>query len=672
MVDNYPIGPKMDIAGRNLVAQPRFGTDKAPTIPAKTDPTNTSHHTWLWWSGEYGDEATKLDPGYGENDTGWTCAVQGSQKVRALGIPAHGKANIRLGDSDNKVLPTNQLQLWIHYYSKAPVKVWIGYNGGLDRYMGALPTCYAGWAWEQLVMDLVPPRGTQTGTDEYMPIMTLETRSVSALVSHIRVDYSHAGVAGYFDGSTPTHYASFATVPVPGASHGTGATIAVEPVTFKWMQDPFQSVTRSIHYVPLKTETGRNLLRQPKFLDSHPVDPADPIGDTLINTAWKGDGSLVSPDSTAGPAFTATWGGSFTEISTVLTDPEPPGTAITVWTRYKSTGSPGSDKLTVGLRYADQNGRIPTAQLAASTTFTDAKTTLTMPLDPTDSNGDPITDYTVELFYQSDGNPGTGLAAARADHPVGTKPDAIDNYFDGDTPDDDVAGNKFYWLGVRNHSASVSLKRPPDTPGTATGSGSGTGSGTGTGTGSGTGTGTGSGTGSGTGTGTGTGSGSTGVQQPPIAVAHPQTPTSGSGSGSGTIATVAPVAGGFDTGGALAADVDGTVTMPVQRVFHAPTANNLAQALGRPVDPTVIALADSWLPVVTELARTYTGGRGFDHWTGPPNVAIGAVISVATARLVANPEQIPTDVGAVSVRGGFAGWTLPELSVLNRYRKRSL
>lgn len=73
--------------------------------------------------------------------------------------------------------------------------------------------------------------------------------------------------------------------------------------------------------------------------------------------------------------------------------------------------------------------------------------------------------------------------------------------------------------------------------------------------------------------------------------------------------------------------------------------------------------------LVTTLARAYTRGQGFID--GEPNTDIAAVITTASARLSANPEQIPTDVGSVSIRGGFQGWTLAETFVLNRYRRRA-
>ena len=48
----------------------------------------------------------------------------------------------------------------------------------------------------------------------------------------------------------------------------------------------------------------------------------------------------------------------------------------------------------------------------------------------------------------------------------------------------------------------------------------------------------------------------------------------------------------------------------------------------------------------------------------------------ARARMVSNPGQLPVDMTSGpfghSVRGVFQGWTLAELFVLNRYRKRAI
>ncbi len=96
---------------------------------------------------------------------------------------------------------------------------------------------------------------------------------------------------------------------------------------------------------------------------------------------------------------------------------------------------------------------------------------------------------------------------------------------------------------------------------------------------------------------------------------------------------------------------------------------DVAAFLGQGDDTTLVALAGQHAAIITALARAYTRGNGFTD--AEPNDEITAVITTATARLVANPEQIATTTGSVAVNGGFTGWTLAELFVLNRYRKRA-
>lgn len=100
------------------------------------------------------------------------------------------------------------------------------------------------------------------------------------------------------------------------------------------------------------------------------------------------------------------------------------------------------------------------------------------------------------------------------------------------------------------------------------------------------------------------------------------------------------------------------------------TGAQVAAFLGQSDDVQLVALADQAAQVVTAMARAYTRDEGFAG--AEPNDQIAAVITTAAARLVANPEQLATDVGSVSVRGGFTGWSLAELFVLNRFRRRSL
>lgn len=100
-----------------------------------------------------------------------------------------------------------------------------------------------------------------------------------------------------------------------------------------------------------------------------------------------------------------------------------------------------------------------------------------------------------------------------------------------------------------------------------------------------------------------------------------------------------------------------------------PSAQDVADFLGQGNDSTVVALAEEALPVITAMARAYTRGNGFTM--SQPNDEIGAVVTTATARLMANPDQVQYRAGEVSFQSAFTGWTLAELFVLNRYRKRA-
>ena len=95
--------------------------------------------------------------------------------------------------------------------------------------------------------------------------------------------------------------------------------------------------------------------------------------------------------------------------------------------------------------------------------------------------------------------------------------------------------------------------------------------------------------------------------------------------------------------------------------------------LGRPGDTAIEGLAEAAIPIVTTMVKAYVRGTG-TGWE--PNEELEAVIVTAAARLVTNPGQLPVDLAAgpftQSLRGGFTGWTLAELAVLNRYRKRAM
>ena len=100
--------------------------------------------------------------------------------------------------------------------------------------------------------------------------------------------------------------------------------------------------------------------------------------------------------------------------------------------------------------------------------------------------------------------------------------------------------------------------------------------------------------------------------------------------------------------------------------------DQVAAFLGKPDDTATEALAEQTIPLVTAMAKAYV--RGSADWE--PNDELDAVIVTASARIISNPGQLPFDqtAGAFtqSVRGGFQGWTLAELFVLNRYRRRAM
>lgn len=101
-----------------------------------------------------------------------------------------------------------------------------------------------------------------------------------------------------------------------------------------------------------------------------------------------------------------------------------------------------------------------------------------------------------------------------------------------------------------------------------------------------------------------------------------------------------------------------------------PTGQTVADFLGQGDDTALVALAGQHVRIVAALALSYTRGRGFT--AGEPYEDVAAVIVTATARLVDNPEQyFEKTVGPTSSRGNFAGWSLAEKFVLNRYRKRA-
>ena len=99
------------------------------------------------------------------------------------------------------------------------------------------------------------------------------------------------------------------------------------------------------------------------------------------------------------------------------------------------------------------------------------------------------------------------------------------------------------------------------------------------------------------------------------------------------------------------------------------TGQRVADFLGGGSDTNLVTLAENHAHVVTHMCRAYTRDGGFTD--GVPNDEIASVIVTAAARLASNPQQIANDVGTVSMRGGFQGFSFTERLVLNRYRKKA-
>lgn len=88
-------------------------------------------------------------------------------------------------------------------------------------------------------------------------------------------------------------------------------------------------------------------------------------------------------------------------------------------------------------------------------------------------------------------------------------------------------------------------------------------------------------------------------------------------------------------------------------------------------DPVLFTQATAAVATVEAMVAAYCRGR-HKLASGQTRDGVDEVILTAAARLVTNPSGIPYDTGGVSIRGGFTGFTLVELAVLNRYRVRAL
>lgn len=101
-----------------------------------------------------------------------------------------------------------------------------------------------------------------------------------------------------------------------------------------------------------------------------------------------------------------------------------------------------------------------------------------------------------------------------------------------------------------------------------------------------------------------------------------------------------------------------------------PLARRVAAYLGRADETETVALAELHVETVTAYVYGYTRGRGFTDGRPAPDLA--HVVVAAAAVLTSNPEQVSYySTGDYSERPAvLAGWTLPQLAILHRYRRR--
>lgn len=101
------------------------------------------------------------------------------------------------------------------------------------------------------------------------------------------------------------------------------------------------------------------------------------------------------------------------------------------------------------------------------------------------------------------------------------------------------------------------------------------------------------------------------------------------------------------------------------------TATDLVKWLGQsPSDADLMAQAGQAITLAVAMVDAYTRGAHL-YASGQARPGVDAVVQMAAARMLANPEGLRYSTGVVNFADAFTGFTLAELAVLNRYRKRA-
>ena len=101
------------------------------------------------------------------------------------------------------------------------------------------------------------------------------------------------------------------------------------------------------------------------------------------------------------------------------------------------------------------------------------------------------------------------------------------------------------------------------------------------------------------------------------------------------------------------------------------TPTDLVKWLGQlTTDAELMAQAGQAITMAEAMVDAYCRGA-HRYASGATRPGVDAVILMASARMLANPEQLKYGTGVVSFGEGFNSWTLAERAVLDRYRKRA-
>ena len=101
------------------------------------------------------------------------------------------------------------------------------------------------------------------------------------------------------------------------------------------------------------------------------------------------------------------------------------------------------------------------------------------------------------------------------------------------------------------------------------------------------------------------------------------------------------------------------------------TPTDLVKWLGQlTTDTDLVAQAGQAITMAEAMVDAYCRGA-HRYASGATRPGVDAVILMASARMLANPEGLKYATGVVTFNDAFNGFTLAEQMVLNRYRRRA-